>query len=248
MSGHSKWSKIKRQKAATDAKRSKIWARLARDVTVAAREGGGEAAMNAKLGLAIEKAKAANMPKENIERAIKRGTGEIEGEDYVEMTYEGYSPGGVAVFVEALTENTNRTVADIRHLFNKSGGSLGKSGTVAYLFERKGIIEVGVEGNDELELFDVVAEAGADDLRQEDEIFVITTAVDTFEDVQEALRKAGIEIQDANLERLPTTTVKMSPEDARKVARLIEKLEEHQDVQAVFSTLELDDATVEAIS
>jgi len=248
MSGHSKWSKIKRQKAATDAKRSKIWARLARDVTLAAREGGGDAGMNAKLALAIEKAKGANMPKENIERAVKRGTGEIEGEDYAEMTYEGYAPGGVAVFVEALTENTNRTVADIRHLFNKSGGSLGKSGTVGYLFERKGIIEVLKEGHDELELFEVVVDAGAEDLRLEDDVFVVTTAVDTFEDVQTALRTAGIDAQEANLERIPTTTMKMAPDEARRVARLIEKLEEHQDIQAVFTTLELDDATMAAIS
>lgn len=248
MAGHNKWSKIKRQKAVTDKRRSKVWARLSRDVTVAAREGGGDPDMNARLALAVEKAKGENMPKENIERAIKRGIGEIEGEDYEEVTYEGYAPGGVAVFVEALTDNTNRTVADLRHLFSKAGGSLGKAGSVAYLFDRKGVIEVPAGDADELTLFEIVAEAGAEDMKRDEETFVVTTPVETFDAVQSALQAAGLTVEEASLERIPTTTVTLTASEARRVAHLIEQIEELQDVQAVFTTLELDEATVEAIS
>ena len=248
MAGHSKWSKIKRQKAATDAKRSKVWARLTRDIMVAAREGGGDVGMNPRLALAVEKAKAENMPKDNIERAIKRGTGEIEGADYEEMTYEGYAPGGVAVFVEALTDNTNRTVADVRSLFSKRGGSLGQSGSVAFLFDQKGVFEIKADGQDEDELFLLVAEAGAEDLAREDDTFVVTTPVESFGAVQAALAEAGIEAEEASLQRISTTTVTLAPEDARKVAALIEALEDHQDVQAVYTTLAFDEATIEAVS
>ena len=248
MAGHSKWSKIKRQKAATDAKRSKVWARLTRDIMVAAREGGGDVGMNPRLALAVEKAKAENMPKDNIERAIKRGTGEIEGADYEEMTYEGYASGGVAVFVEALTDNTNRTVADVRSLFNKRGGSLGQSGSVAFLFGQKGIFEINADGQDEDELFLLVAEAGAEDLAREDDTFVVTTPVESFGAVQAALAEAGIEPEEASLQRIPTTTVTLAPKDARKVAALIDALEEHQDVQAVYTTLDFNEATIEAVS
>lgn len=183
---------------------------------VASREGGGDPDMNAKLALAIEKAKAENMPRENIERAIKRGTGEIEGADYEEVTYEGYAPGGVAVFVEALTDNTNRTVADLRHAFSKAGGSLGQTGSVAFQFERKGVIEVASAGRDELELFELVVDAGADDLREEDDSFIITTPVERFAQVMTALQNAGIEPEEAGLQRIPLTTVKISPEEAKK--------------------------------
>ena len=248
MAGHSKWSKIKRQKAATDAKRSKVWARVTRDIMVAARDGGGDPSMNARLALAVEKAKGENMPKDNIERAIKRGTGEIAGADYEEVSYEGYGPAGVAVFVEALTDNTNRTVADVRHLFSKAGGSLGQSGSVAYLFDRKGVLEVPAEEHDEMELFELVAEAGAEDLAREDDTFVVTTPVEAFGAVQAALREAGIEPEEAGLIRVPTTTVSLSPDEARKVAGLIEALEELQDVQAVYTTLTFDEATIAALS
>lgn len=215
---------------------------------VASREGGGDPAMNAKLALAVEKAKAENMPKDNIERAIKRGTGEIQGADYVEMTYEGYAPFGVALFIEALTDNTNRTVADVRHLLSKAGGSLGQTGSVGYLFDRKGIFEIPAEGKDELELFEVVAEAGADDLVQEDDLFVVTTAVENFGAVQAALDEANIATEEATLQRIPTTTISLDADGARKVAKLIDALEGHQDVQAVYTTLNLDEATLEAIS
>ncbi len=248
MAGHNKWSKIKRQKAATDAKRSKAWARITRDIMVAAREGGGDPGMNPRLALAVEKAKAENMPKDNIERAIKRGTGEIEGADYEEITYEGYAPHGVAVFVEALTDNTNRTVADLRALFSKAGGSLGQSGSVAFLFDRKSVFVIPAEGLDEMALFELVVEAGAEDLTEEDGAFVVTAPVEQFGAVQAALEAAGIEPEEAGLQRIPTTTVTLDPDAARKVAALIEKIEEHPDVQAVYTTLNLDEATIEALS
>ena len=248
MAGHSKWSKIKRQKAQTDKRKSKIWARLSRDITVAAREGGGEPEMNARLFLAIDKAKAENMPKDNIERAIKRGVGEIQGEDYEEVTYEGYAPGGIAVFVETLTDNTNRTVADLRHLFSKSGGSLGKSGSVGYLFERKGIIEVGSDGIDELALFDVVAEAGADDMQLDEDVFVITAPVDAYDSVESALQAAGIQSEESSLVRTPTTTLQLSEGEAQKVVTLIEQIEDLPDVQAVFTTLEMNGEALAVVS
>lgn len=248
MAGHNKWSKIKRQKAQADKRKSKIWARLSRDITVAAREGGGDPEMNAKLSLAIDKAKGENMPKDNIERAIKRGTGEIEGEDYEEVTYEGYAPGGIAVFVEALTDNTNRTVADLRHLFTKAGGSLGKSGSVGYLFERKGVIEIPAEGNEELELFEIVVEAGAEDMQRDEDSFVVTTPVDQFDAVQEALHAAGIETTDAALVRSPSTTLTLSDGESDRVVRLIEQLEDLQDVQAVYTSLEMNGEALAAVS
>lgn len=250
MAGHNKWSKIKRHKAKTDQRRSKIWARISRDVTVAAREGGGEPGMNASLALAIEKAKAENMPKDNIERAIKRGVGEIQGEDYEEVTYEGYGPHGVAVFVETLTDNRNRTVADLRHLFSKGGGSLGKSGSVAYLFERKGVMEISSSGqpHDELTLFEIVVEAGAEDMQREEDAYLVVTPPDLLEDVRRALELAGVEIGEAQLIMEPSTTVALSGDDARKVLRLIGHIDDHQDVQAVFTTLDMSEETLAALS
>lgn len=238
MAGHNKWSKIKRQKAAADKKKSKIWARIIRDITVAARDGGGDPEMNPKLSLAIEKAKEENMPKENIERAIKRGTGELEGQDYEEATYEGYAPSGIAIFIETLTDNTNRTVADLRHIFGKAGGNLGKAGSVGYLFDRKGMIEIPADRADELELFELVVEAGAEDLEHDDDTFIVTTPVERFDDVETALHQAGIKPKEATLVRLPTTTVKLDPDQARKVMDFIEKIEDHDDVQAVYTTLD----------
>ncbi len=246
MAGHNKWSKIKRQKAAADSKKSKVWARLTREITVAAREGGGDVGMNPRLALAVEKAKAENMPKDNIERAVKRGTGEIEGQDYEEVTYEGYAPGGVAVFIEALTDNTNRTVADLRSLFSKAGGSLGKAGSVAYLFDRKGLLQLPAAGLDEMTVFELVAEAGAEDLERDDEAFMVTTSVEAFEAVQTALHAAGLTPRDASLVRLPTTTVRLDAGQARKIQAFLEKLEDHQDVQAVYTTLD-DESVLESV-
>ncbi len=248
MAGHSKWSKIKRQKAVTDARRSKAWARISRDITVAARLGGGDPDMNPRLALAVEKAKGENMPKDNIERAIKKGTGELQADDYVEISYEGYAPHGVAVFIEALTDNTNRTVADVRSYFNKTGGSLGTTGSVGYLFDRKGIFELPAENLDEMELFELVVDAGAEDLRREDDIFVITTAVEDFGAVQAALAEANLTPDEAGLQRIPTTTVSLDTEQAKLVMKLIDLLEEHQDIQDVYTTLDLDDETLAALA
>ena len=258
MAGHNKWSKIKRKKGATDAKRSKIWARITRDIMTAAREGGGSIDMNARLSLAVDKAKAENMPKDNIERAIKRGTGEIEGADYEEGTYEGYGPSGIAIFVDTLTDNTNRTVADLRSLFSKAGGNLGTSGSVAFLFEPKAVFEIPAAPKDgpaleEDDLFLMVADAGAEDLRLEDDgtdggaTFVVEAPVEAFGSVQAALEGAGVEPSEAAIQQIPMTTTALEADDAAKVLRLIDQLDDHQDVQAVYSTLDVDDAAVAAL-
>jgi len=241
MAGHNKWSKIKRKKGVADQRRSKVWARITRDIMIAARDGGGDIDMNPRLALAVEKAKGENMPKDNIERAIKRGTGEIAGADYEEMTYEGYGPGGVAIFVDCLTDNTNRTVADVRAVFTKHGGNVGTTGSVAFLFDRKGQFLIPADGQDEDELFLLVAEAGAEDLRREDDVFVVTTSLDAFGAVQNALAEGGVEVSEAELIRIPTTTTHVGEDIAQKVVRLIESLEELQDVQTVSTTLEMED-------
>ncbi len=248
MSGHNKWSKIKRKKGATDAKRSKAWARITRDIMIAARDSGGDPTMNARLSLAVDKAKAENMPKDNIERAIKRGTGELESAFYEEASFEGYGPGGVAVFVEVLTDNHNRSVAAVRHVFSKFGGNLGTSGSVSYLFERKGIIDIPASGLDEMALFDIVAEAGAEDLEKDGDSFVVTVPVEAFGSVQAALKGNDVKTGEANLEYVPTTTVSLDPNEARKVVNLIEELEELDDVQAVFTTLDFNEETLAAVS
>ncbi len=246
MAGHNKWSKIKRQKKADDRKKSKVWARCSREISVAAREGGGDPEMNAALANAIARAETENMPKDTIERAVKRGTGDLEGENYEPATYEGYAPHGVAVFVVAMTNNNNRTVADLRHLFDKHGGSLGKNGSVAYLFDRKGRIELPADGQDELALFEVVVEAGAEDLRQEDGYFIVMTPVERFDDVQRALEHAGIEPEEADLVRVPTTTVTLDDGQAQSVLNLIDAMEELDDVESVYTSLEMDGEPVQA--
>jgi len=239
MAGHNKWSKIKRQKAKEDKKKSKIWARLSREIATAAREGGGDPDMNATLAQAIERAEAENMAKDTIERAIKRGTGELEGQDYEPASYEGYAPHGVAVFIEAMTDNTNRTVADLRHLFKKYDGNLGKDGSVGYLFEQKGQFEIPVDATDELELFELVVDAGAEDLQTEGNHFVVTSSVDAFSNVENALDGAGIETERADLVRIPTTTIALDESQTETVRSLIEDIEDHDDIDAVYSTLEV---------
>lgn len=237
MAGHNKWSKIKRQKAKEDKKKSKIWARLSREIATAAREGGGDPEMNATLANAIERAEAENMAKDTIERAIKRGTGELEGQNYEPVSYEGYAPHGVAVFIEAMTDNNNRTVADLRHLFSTHNGNLGKDGSVGYLFEQKGEIQVPTGAVDELELFERVVEAGAEDLRTEDDTYVVTTPVETFTDVEDALEAAEIPVEDADLLRIPATTVSLDASEAEQVRALVEAIEDQDDVDAVYTTL-----------
>lgn len=245
MAGHNKWSKIKRQKAKEDKRKSKIWARMSREIAQAAREGGGDPDMNADLANAIERAEAENMSKDTIERAIKRGTGELEGQNFEPATYEGYAPHGIAVFIDAMTDNNNRTVADIRYIFGKYDGSLGKDGSVSYLFNRRGRIEVASSDCDELELFEVVVDAGAEDLEAEDDAFVISTPVESFDAVQDALEEAGINVEEADLVCVPTTTQTLDTDDAQTVLNLIEDLEDLDDVDAVYTTLHHDGEAAE---
>ncbi|WP_457568727.1 YebC/PmpR family DNA-binding transcriptional regulator [Desulfurobacterium sp.] len=241
MAGHSKWANIKHKKAAQDAKRGKIYTKLAREITVAAREGGGDPEFNPRLRAAIEKAKKFNMPKENIERAIKRGTGEIAGETYEEVTYEGYGPGGVAIIVKCLTDNRNRTASEVRHAFSKHGGNLGTSGCVSWMFERKGVITINAEGKDEEEVMMVAIDAGAEDFVNEDEQFVIYTRPQDVENVKKALEEAGVTVEEAKVDLVPQSTTRVEGETAQKVLKLLEVLEDLDDVQEVYSNFDMPD-------
>jgi YebC/PmpR family DNA-binding regulatory protein len=240
MSGHSKWSTIKHKKGAADAKRGKIFTRILKEMTVAARLGGGDPAGNPRLRAAVAEAKANNMPKDNIERAIKRGTGEIEGVTYEEITYEGYGTGGVAIIVEALTDNTNRTTPEIRHMFEKHGGNLGTPGSVRFQFEKKGYFGVEKSTVSEDKLMEIVLEAGADDLQTDDaEIFEIYTTPDAFESVRQALEAAKIATVEGKLDLIPSTYVAVDEAKSKQVMRLLEVLDDHDDVQNVYSNFEM---------
>ncbi len=245
MSGHSKWSTIKHKKAATDAKRGKEFTRLAKIITIAAREGGGDLEFNNALALAVEKAKAANMPKDNIERAIKRGTGELEGSELIEAVYEVYGPHGVAILIEVITDNRNRAIAEIRHVTGKYGGTMADAGSVAWQFTRKGYISI-TEAVDEDEVFMVAAEAGADDIQFGDvtEIFV---EVEDLKAVRQAVADAGIKIEEANLIYEPNNPIELGQQEALQVMRLIEKFEDLDDVQNVYSTLDITDEAIAAL-
>ncbi|MFT5699700.1 MAG: YebC/PmpR family DNA-binding regulatory protein [Desulforhopalus sp.] len=249
MSGHSKWSTIKRKKGAIDAKRGKVFTRLIKEITVAARGGGGDPEGNPRLRTAIATAKSENMPKDNITRAIKKGTGEIAGEVYDEIMYEGYGPGGVAVLVECLTDNRNRTVADVRHYFAKSNGNLGESGCVAYMFDKKGLILVDKEGITEEEMMDKALEAGADDVLEEEGEFQILTAPEDFDNVRNALEEAGVTFLEATISMIPQNTVEVTEENVGKsLMKLMESLEDHDDVQNVFANFDIDDELMEVLS
>jgi len=250
MSGHSKWSTIKRKKGAIDAKRGKIFTRLIKEITVAARTGGGgDPDGNPRLRSAINAAKAENMPKDNIDRAIKKGTGELEGEVYEEILYEGYGPAGVAVLVECMTDNRNRTVADIRHYFSKSNGNLGESGCVAWMFDKKGLIQVEKEKYSEEELMDLALEAGAEDVVEEDTVYQILTSPEEFSDVRDALEESGVEFFEASVSMIPSNTVAVTEEKpALSLLKLLENLEDHDDVQNVYSNFDIDDELMEKIS
>jgi YebC/PmpR family DNA-binding regulatory protein len=242
MSGHSKWHTIKHKKGALDAKRGKLFTKLIKELTVAARTGGGDPEANARLRKAVSDAKAGNMPNDTIARAIRRGTGEEEGVNYDEITYEGIGPGGVAIMIEAMTDNRNRTVAEIRHAFSKNGGALGVSGSQAWNFEKKGYIVVEKTAKSEDELFEIVTEAGAEDLRDDEDNFEIITAPENFEAVHEALKKAGVEPQVADVEMIPKSYVKLEGADARSMLKLMETLEDHDDVQKVSANFDIDEA------
>ena len=242
MSGHSKWHSIKHKKGALDAKRGKLFTKLIKEIQVAARTGGGDAGANARLRKAISDAKAANMPNETIDRAIRRGTGAEEGVHYEEVTYEGYGPGGVALMVDAMTDNRNRTVAEIRHLFSKNGGNLGEAGSVGWLFDKKGYIVVDKAAKPEDELFELAIEAGADDLRDDEDNFEILTSPENFEHVLTAVKGAGIEPQVAEVEMVPQNYIKLEGQEARQMLKLMESLEEHDDVQKVSANFDISEA------
>jgi len=240
MSGHSKWSTIKHKKGAADAKRGKVFTRIIKEMTVAAKLGGGDVDGNPRLRAAVAEAKANNMPKDNIERAIKRGTGELDGVTYEEITYEGYAPGGVAVLVEALTDNTNRTTPEIRNIFEKTGGNLGTPGSVKFQFEKKGYFAVEKSAASEDSLMEVALEAGADDLQSDDpDVFEITTAPENFESVRAALEKNKIATVEAKLGMIPANYVKVDDNKAKQVMRLLEMMDDHDDVQNVWSNFDI---------
>ena len=249
MSGHSKWSTIKRKKGAIDAKRGKIFTKLIKEITVAARMGGGDPDANPRLRSAVLSAKTENMPKDNIDRAIKKGTGELEGAVYEEITYEGYGPGGVAVLVDCMTDNKNRSVADIRHYFSKSGGNLGEFGCVSWMFAKKGTILVDKESIGEEELMDMALDAGAEDVVEEDSTYQVVTLPEDFVTVREAMEEAGIKYLEASVSMVPKTIVEIADEKtARQVLKLLESLEEHDDVQNVYANFDISDEIMEAVS
>lgn len=238
MSGHSKWATIKRKKAATDSARGKIFTRIIKEITIAARDGGGNPEGNPRLRLAIQNAKASNMPQDNITRAIKKGTGELEGVRYEEINYEAYAPHGVAVLIESVTDNRNRTVAELRHLISRYNGNLGESGSVAWMFERKGVILVNKENHTEDELMEVILDAGADDLKDETEFFEVVTSVENFEKVRKAIEEKKFKIDTATLQFVAKNTISLDEKGIEDVVKFVEAVEDHDDVQNVYSNLE----------
>ncbi len=240
MAGHSKWSNIKRRKEREDRRRARVFNKLIREITVAAREAGGDPDHNPRLRLAVETARAENMPSDNIEAAIKRGTGELQGVEYEEVTYEGYGPSGVALFIEATTDNANRTVAGIRHLLESHGGNLGTDGSVAWQFDRRGVVAVDAGRYHEDAVLRAALEAGVDDVHREDGRFLLTTEVEDFHDVQEALGAEGLEFDEASLSRLPTTEVPLEGREAERLLELLDALEDSDDVQAVYANADID--------
>ncbi len=246
MSGHNKWSTIKHKKGAADAKRGKIFTRIIKEMTVAARMGGGDVNSNPRLRAAVAEAKANNMPKDNVERAIKRGTGELEGATYEEIIYEGYGPGGVALMVETMTDNSNRTTPEIRHIFEKNGGNMGTPGSVRFQFERKGYFAVDKKAADEDKLMEIALEAGADDLRSDDpDTFEIYTSPEAFEQVRQALEKNKIPSLEAKLGQIPSNFVKLDDNKAKQMLRLMEALDDHDDVQNVWSNFDIPEELME---
>ncbi|RZB37919.1 MAG: hypothetical protein SRB2_00626 [Desulfobacteraceae bacterium Eth-SRB2] len=244
MSGHSKWSSIKHKKGATDAKRGKVFTKLIKEITVAARFGGGDPAANPRLRTAIQAAKSENMPKDNIERAIKKGTGELEGVNYEESIYEGYGPGGAAIFIESLTDNKNRAVADIRHILTKAGGNLGSNGCVAWIFEKKGYIVVENHAVDEDTLMEVAIDAGAEDVIEDDSNYEIITEPKDFEAVKAAIEEQSLPYIAAEITMLPQSTVNLQGKDAEQMVNLMETLEDCDDVQKVYTNADIPEELV----
>ena len=248
MSGHSKWAGIKHKKAKVDAQRGRVFTKVIREITIAARVGGGDPVGNPRLRLAIEKAKGVNMPQDNIQRAIQKGTGELPGVSYEEYLYEGYGPGGVAVLLEVLTDNKNRTAAEIRKAFAKHGGNLGEAGCVAWMFQKKGLIQVEAAGTDEDRLLGAALEAGAQDVRRSDTLFEVITAPKDLERVKESLTKENIEIALGEVTMLPQTTVKLEGKQARQMLQLMEELEDHDDVQNAYANFDIPEEIMAAMT
>ena len=248
MSGHSHWATIKHKKGAIDAKRGKLFSKLSRAIIIAARHGGGDPEMNLKLRYAIDKARQVSMPKDNIERAVKRGTGEVEGLTFEEVTYEGYGPGGVAILVEVLTDNRNRTASEVRKIFERSGGKMGSAGCVAYLFERKGLFGIDAAASDEDSLMTISLEAGADDLKRAGSTFDITCDPGSFNQVQEALKKNGLTPVVAEISQVPKAPVDVPGENGKKLMRLMEALDDQDDVQNVYSNANISEEMVAEVS
>ena len=248
MSGHSKWSQIKRKKGSNDAARGKLFTKIIKEITIAARLGGGDPSGNPRLRLAIQSAKDNNMPADNITRAVKKGTGELEGVHYEEINYEGYGPGGVALLIESLTDNRNRTVAELRHLFTRNGGNLAETGAVSWNFERKGIINIlkGVYSEDDL--MNVILEAGADDMNDEGDYYEVKTSVEGFENVRKAIETGGYNIDNASLQYVPKTTTKVEGKEAEQTLKLISLIEDNDDVQNVYTNADIDEKVMEAVS
>jgi len=248
MSGHSKWATIKHKKAAVDARRGKVFTKLIRELTSAARMGGGDADMNPRLRTAVAAAKTANVPSDTIQRAIKKGTGELPGEVYEEITYEGYGAGGVAVLVDVLTDNKNRTVAEIRHLFSKHGGNLGETGCVAWMFARKGFVALNANQIDEDTLLEIVLEAGGDDIRTESEVYEIVTAPEAFEEVRSVLEQKGLTLDVAEVTMLPQNTVPVEGKQAEQVLRLMEALDDQDDVRKAHANFDISEEVMAALA
>ncbi len=240
MAGHSKWKQIKHYKAATDAKRGALFTRLIREITMAAKQGGGDPAGNARLRTAIENAKADNLPKENIERAVKKGTGELEGVDYQEVLYEAYGPGGVALMIQAVTDNPTRTVADVRHKLSRNGGNLGSTNSVAFMFDRKGQLYLDAAKLDEDAALEAALEAGAEDLKRDEDQFVVTTAAGELHAVREALQARGVQVREAELAWVPQSTVRVEGDAAHQLVKLLDALDELDDVQKVDANFDMD--------
>jgi YebC/PmpR family DNA-binding regulatory protein len=248
MSGHSKWSSIKHKKAARDAKRGKLFTKLIKEITIAARLGGGDLNANPRLRTAVTAAKTQSMPNDNIDRAIKKGTGELGGGQLEDIVYEGYGPGGVAIMLEALTDNRNRSVAEIRFIFSRHGGNLGESGCVAWMFKKRGVITVDKSAADEDRLLEIALEAGADDIQSDSDSFQVMTAPEQFGAVRDAIEKAGVAIANAEVTMIPENTVPVSGHVAEQVFKLVEELEDHDDVQGVSANFDISDEEMAQIS
>ena len=252
MSGHSKWATIKRKKAATDSARGRVFTRLIKEITIAARNGGGNPDGNPRLRLAIQTAKSSNMPADNIKRAIQKGTGELPGVAYEEITFEGYGAGGVAILVDVVTDNNNRTVSEMRHVFSRNNGNLGQSGSVAWMFHKKGHIVISRSGQSsplsEDDLLNIILEAGADDMQSDEETFTVIASPHEFDTVKKAIEDKGIKIESAALQMVPQNTVKVTGKEAEQILKLMDALEEHEDVQNVYSNFDIDEKELASIN